>query len=72
MKHQHAYCGLCEHIIHYTIDDDGDTTFPRGEWLAHQDYIVTGIGETREKADAWVAAYDFERDPYHITQPKER
>ena len=47
-------CSKCKVVDSYAIDENsGDTTFPRGEFLAHSDYITTGM-ETRKEAEDWL------------------
>lgn len=57
----YAVCFYCGHTIAYSILGDV-TTFPRGEWLAHQDHIVTGF-KTKEAAEKCL--HD---DPYKMTK----
>ena len=47
-------CSKCKETGSYAIDEhSGDTTFPRGEWLAHNDYITTGFS-TMDAAKNWL------------------
>mgnify|MGYP001582768000 CR=1 FL=1 len=54
-----AACFRCKDIIDYAIHGDM-TTFPRGEWLAHQDSIITGF-KTKETAEKCL-----QDDPYKM------
>ena len=52
-------CYKCNEVGSYAIDEhSGDTTFPRGEWLVHNDFIITGI-DTKKEADKLL-----KEDPY--------
>lgn len=54
-------CFKCNEVGNYAIDEEsGNTTFNRGECLAHHDFIVTGI-ETKEKAEQIL-----KEDPYNL------
>jgi len=46
---------LTRKVFQYT-QSEGITDFPRGEFLAYGDYIITGI-ESREEAQKWVDEY---------------
>jgi hypothetical protein len=46
-------CSECEHVQSYKEYPGGHNTFPRGEWIAHQDTITTGF-KSREKAQEWL------------------
>ena len=42
-------CYKCQTVGSYGVDThSGETTFPRGEWLVHQSYIVTGMASRQE------------------------
>ena len=60
-KHRWAYCSKCEtegreDIFDYWELPGGDTTFPRGEFLAHRNYLVTGF-KSEEEAVAWKTSH---------------
>lgn len=62
---QYYVCFKCNKIGSYAIDNEsGDTTFPRGEWLAHNNHIVTGI-RSKEKAEEIL-----KNDPYNMKENK--
>lgn len=42
-------CTKCAEVDSYEVYDDGDTSFPRGEYLVHRDYIM--VADTREEAE---------------------
>ena len=65
MSNLYAVCFKCEHTISYAIHGDV-TTFQRGEWLVHQDHIVTGF-----KTDA-KAKECLRDDPYNMKEPANR
>lgn len=59
-------CYKCNIVDSYAIDEhSGDTTFPRGEFLAHNDFIVTGI-KTKEKAEQLL-----KDDPYKLKEEQQ-
>lgn len=48
-------CGKCNDVESYETWNDGrDNNFPRGEFLVHRDYMVTGL-KSREEALEWLA-----------------
>ena len=57
------YCCLkCKKVGSYAVDEDsGDTTFSRGEFLAHNDYIITGYKTRQEAEDC------LKNDPYKMS-----
>ena len=58
---QFYVCYKCNEVGSYATDDEtGETTFPRGEWLAHNDHIITGI-KSREEAEKLL-----KNDPYKM------
>lgn len=46
-------CQRCKRVDHYYELDDGMTTFPRGEFLGHRDYLATGF-ESEADARKWL------------------
>jgi hypothetical protein len=49
-------CTKCREVKHYYVHEDGTTTFPRGEYLAHglrSDYITTGF-DSEQKAQEFL------------------
>lgn len=46
-------CSKCNEVNYYYVHDDGTTTFNRGEFLAHNDYLTTGF-DTKEEAGKWL------------------
>lgn len=53
---KYAYCSKCERAIRYLVMENGETTFPRGEFIAHNDWIVTGFSTKEEAESAMLAA----------------
>lgn len=54
-------CFKCNKVESYAIDESsGDTTFSRGEYLTHNEYVVTGF-KTRKEAETCL-----KDDPYKI------
>ena len=49
-------CGKCQKVEQYT-QEDTLTDFPRGEFLAHQDFLVTGI-KSKAEAEKWLKRID--------------
>ena len=57
-------CFKCDEIGHYAIDEeDSSTTFPRGVFLVHRGFLITGISSKKEAQDL------LEKDPYKM-KPK--
>jgi hypothetical protein len=51
MSTQYYCCSKCKTTGSYAIDEEtGETTFPRGEFLAHRDFLTTGM-RTKEEAE---------------------
>lgn len=46
-------CEKCRKVGSYEVYANGDTSFPRGEYLAHRDFIVSDF-ETRTEAQQWL------------------
>ena len=51
-------CVKCNEVNEYCEFEDGTSSFPRGEWLAHEDFIVTGF-KTRDEAEAGLSKYAY-------------
>jgi hypothetical protein len=49
-------CQKCNEVDSYYLLDDTMTTFPRGELLAHRDYLCTGF-KTEQEAQEWLDKY---------------
>jgi len=49
-------CEKCQEVDSYYLLDDKMTTFPRGELLAHRDYLVTGF-KTEDEARTWLTQH---------------
>lgn len=52
-KIQWYCCSKCGIVESYKVYSDGDTSFPRGEFLVHQDFIVAGMN-TKQEAQEWL------------------
>jgi hypothetical protein len=52
-------CPKCNVVEEYAVFDNGDTSFPRGEYLAHRDYFVSGF-PTKEEAEQWLKEHPLE------------
>jgi hypothetical protein len=47
-------CSKCKVVGSYVINENnGDTTFNRGEWLSHNEFITTGF-KTENEAKKWL------------------
>lgn len=46
-------CEKCRRVESYDVYDDNTTSFPRGEYLGHWDYLVTGL-KSQAEAEAWL------------------
>ena len=58
-------CYKCNEVDSYAINPNNqETTFPRGEWLVHNEHIVTGINS---KIEAEKLLHD---DPYKMRKEK--
>lgn len=45
-------CSKCNEVADY--EESGEwTSFPRGEWMVHRDFITTGF-KSKAKADEWL------------------
>ena len=47
-------CSKCNRVDYYYVHDDGTTSFNRGEYLAHNEYLTTGF-DTEEEARVQLA-----------------
>ena len=57
MKRKWYCCTKCQEVASYIVDDEtGETTFPRGEFLGHNDYITTGF-DSKKAAEKGLKKY---------------
>jgi len=52
-------CEKCQEVDSYQQYPDGHNTFPRGEFIAHRDFLTTGF-KTKEEAEAWLSEHTQE------------
>lgn len=51
MNREWGFCTKCDHLIPYEVDGNS-TTFPRGEFMVHFDFITTGYKSEEEARTA--------------------
>ena len=54
-KEQWYSCNKCREVGQYWVLPNGDTTFPRGELLAHNEHLTTGFSD-KKSAKEWLEA----------------